>query len=114
MIWTSLACLVFFIDSIIWSGNMIDWSPTWCDICGFFFFGIVLELYRHPSAATHFLNGFNVAIPATSLCINRRLYQIASVRTVTKTRAEKRRAILIDLAIGLGIPILQIPLRESS
>ncbi|KAJ7857983.1 hypothetical protein B0H13DRAFT_2573984 [Mycena leptocephala] len=41
------------------------------------------------------------------------LYQIASVRTVTKTRTEKRRAILIDLAIGLGILLLQIPLRAS-
>ncbi|KAJ7904113.1 pheromone A receptor-domain-containing protein [Mycena leptocephala] len=40
-----------------------------------------------------------------------RLYQIASVCTVTKTCAEKRRAILIDLAIGLGIPLLQIPLQ---
>ncbi|KAJ7874118.1 hypothetical protein B0H13DRAFT_2057946, partial [Mycena leptocephala] len=36
----------------------------------------------------------------------RQLCQIASVRTVTKTRAEKRRVILIDLAIGLGIPLL--------
>ncbi|KAJ7857992.1 hypothetical protein B0H13DRAFT_2574004 [Mycena leptocephala] len=33
------------------------------------------------------------------------------MRTVSKTRAEKRRAILIDLAIGLGIPLLQIPLQ---
>ncbi|KAJ7874141.1 hypothetical protein B0H13DRAFT_2348736 [Mycena leptocephala] len=33
------------------------------------------------------------------------------MRTVTKTRPEKRRAILIDLAIGLGIPLLQIPLQ---
>ncbi|KAJ7869820.1 GPCR fungal pheromone mating factor, partial [Mycena leptocephala] len=41
----------------------------------------------------------------------RRLYQIASLRTVTKTRAEKRRAIHIDLAIGLGIPLLRIPLQ---
>ncbi|KAJ7853006.1 GPCR fungal pheromone mating factor, partial [Mycena leptocephala] len=41
----------------------------------------------------------------------RQLYQIASVRTVTETRAEKRSAILIDLATGLGIPILQIPLQ---
>ncbi|KAJ7852986.1 pheromone A receptor-domain-containing protein [Mycena leptocephala] len=40
----------------------------------------------------------------------RQFYQIAPVRTVTKTRAEKRCAILIDLAIGLGIPPLQIPL----
>ncbi|KAJ7861348.1 pheromone A receptor-domain-containing protein [Mycena leptocephala] len=36
----------------------------------------------------------------------RRLHQIASVRTVTKTRAEERRVFLIDLAIGLGIPLL--------
>ncbi|KAJ7749701.1 pheromone B alpha 1 receptor, partial [Mycena metata] len=93
MIWTALACMVFFVDSIVWSGNIIDWSPAWCDL------------------STHFLNGFNLAIPACSLCINRRLYQIASVRTVTKTAAEKRRAILIDLAIGLGLPLLQIPLQ---
>ncbi|KAJ7164153.1 STE3-domain-containing protein [Mycena filopes] len=93
MIWTAMACMVFFVDSIVWSGNMIDWSPTWCDI------------------STHFLNGFNLAIPACSLCINRRLYQIASVRTVTKSAADKRRAILIDLAIGLGLPVLQIPLQ---
>ncbi|KAJ7019739.1 pheromone A receptor-domain-containing protein [Mycena alexandri] len=93
MIWTALACMVFFVDSIVWSGNIIDWSPAWCDL------------------STHFLNGFNLAIPACSLCINRRLYQIASVRTVTKTASDKRRAILIDLAIGLGLPLLQIPLQ---
>ncbi|KAJ7823915.1 hypothetical protein B0H13DRAFT_2375795 [Mycena leptocephala] len=43
----------------------------------------------------------------------RQLYQIASVPTVTKTCAEKHRAILINLAIGLGIPLLQIPFRAS-
>ncbi|KAK7025127.1 pheromone B alpha 1 receptor [Favolaschia claudopus] len=93
MIWTATACLVLFINSIVWNGNVIDWAPAWCDI------------------STHFLNGFNLAIPAASLCINRRLYQIASVRTVTKTRAERRRAIIIDLLIGLGLPLLQIPLQ---
>ncbi|KAJ6457135.1 pheromone B alpha 1 receptor, partial [Mycena vitilis] len=93
MIWTALACLVFFIDSVVWSGNTIDWSPAWCDI------------------STHFLNGFNLAIPACSLCINRRLYHIASVRSVRKSKSEKRKAIMIDLAIGLGLPLLQIPLQ---
>ncbi|KAF7374515.1 Pheromone B alpha 1 receptor [Mycena sanguinolenta] len=77
----------------LWNGNVIDWAPVWCDI------------------STHFLNGFNLAIPACSLCINRRLYHIASVRTVTKTHSEKRKAIMIDLLIGLGLPILQIPLQ---
>ncbi|KAF8207430.1 pheromone A receptor-domain-containing protein [Mycena galopus ATCC 62051] len=93
MIWTALANLILFINSIIWNGNVLDSAPVWCDI------------------ATHFQAGFNLAIPACSLCINRRLYQIASVRTVTKTRAEKRRAIWEDLAIGLGLPLLQIPLQ---
>ena len=32
MIWTALACLVHFVDSIVWSGNAINWAPVWCDI----------------------------------------------------------------------------------
>ena len=32
--------------------------------------------------------GASVGLPAASLCINRRLYLIASVQTVTVTRAE--------------------------
>jgi pheromone a factor receptor len=57
--------------------------------------------------------GLNVAIPACSLCINRRLYKIVTnVKTVEDTRPEKRRAVTIDLLIGLGIPILQMVARE--
>ena len=55
--------------------------------------------------------GTSVALPACSLCINRRLYHIASVSSVTKTRAQKRRDIMTDLAIGLGIPVLEMILR---
>lgn len=33
MIWTGLACLNQFINSIVWNRNAINWSPTWCDIC---------------------------------------------------------------------------------
>ncbi|KXN85251.1 Pheromone B alpha 3 receptor [Leucoagaricus sp. SymC.cos] len=90
MAWTGLGCLNFFINSIVWNGNAVNWAPVWCDI------------------STKYAVGLNVAIPAASLCINRRLYNIASVRTVTITRAEKRRQILIDLAIGLGLPILEM------
>ena len=32
MVWTALACLVHFVDSIVWSGNAINWAPVWCDI----------------------------------------------------------------------------------
>ncbi|KAF8055249.1 pheromone B alpha 1 receptor [Lyophyllum atratum] len=93
MAWAGLACLNQAINSVIWNGNAINWAPVWCDI------------------SARFLVGVAVAIPAASLCINRRLYHIASVRSVTVTKAEKRRAIMVDLAIGLGLPILEMILQ---
>ncbi len=72
MIWTGLACLNQFINSIVWRGNAINWSPIWCDISAKF----------------------------------------ATVRTVTISKAEKRRAVYIDLAIGLGLPVLEMILRK--
>ncbi|KAF8160982.1 pheromone A receptor-domain-containing protein [Crassisporium funariophilum] len=88
MAWTGLATLVLFINSVIWNDNAINWAPVWCDI------------------TSKIIVGVSVAIPAASLCINRRLYCIAAVRSVMRTKAEKYRAIMIDLAIGLGIPII--------
>ncbi|KAF8153834.1 pheromone A receptor-domain-containing protein [Crassisporium funariophilum] len=93
MAWTGLACLNQFINSIVWNRNAINWAPVWCDI------------------SSKFIVGTAVAIPAASLCINRRLYHIASVRSVTITKAEKRRGIMVDLAIGLGLPILEMILQ---
>ncbi|KAL0952910.1 hypothetical protein HGRIS_007125 [Hohenbuehelia grisea] len=88
MMWTAIGCLNQFINSIVWNGNTVNWAPVWCDI------------------SSRIIIGINVAIPAASLCINRRLYHIACVQSVTITKAEKRRAIMVDLAIGLGLPVL--------
>ncbi|KIM42056.1 hypothetical protein M413DRAFT_445228 [Hebeloma cylindrosporum] len=88
MAWTGLACLVQFINSVVWHGNAINWAPIWCDI------------------STKIIIGTSFGIPAASLCINRRLYHIASVKSVTITRAEKRRGVIIDLSIGVGLPVL--------
>ncbi|KAJ7475477.1 pheromone A receptor-domain-containing protein [Mycena galericulata] len=50
--------------------------------------------------------GASVGLPAASLSINRRLYHIASVRTVVITNCEKYRAVLIDsLICGLFLAI---------
>jgi pheromone a factor receptor len=93
MIWTGVSCLIQFINSIVWRSNVINWAPVWCDI------------------STRIMIGTSVAIPACSLCINRRLYHIASVSSVTKTKAQKRRDIMTDLAIGVGIPVLEMILQ---
>ncbi|KAF9494768.1 pheromone receptor [Pleurotus eryngii] len=99
MIWTAIGCLNYFVNSVVWHANAIDWAPIWCDI------------------STRLTVGLSVAIPAASLCINRRLYKIASVQTVSISRVlsiwllQKRRAVMTDLAIGLGIPFTQMGLQ---
>jgi pheromone a factor receptor len=93
ILWTGTGSLILSINAIIWDGNTVNWAPVWCDI------------------TTRFMTGLSVGIPAASLCINRRLYTIASIRSVTFTKDDRRRAILIDLAIGVGIPVLVMALQ---
>ena len=115
MIWTGLGCLLQSINSIVWNGNMINRVPVYCDICKSLD-ALTLEhtlTVRHPTA-TRIQVALNVAIPACSLCINRRLYKIATVKAVMITHDEKRRAVIQDLLICLGIPILQILARKFS
>jgi len=54
--------------------------------------------------------GLSTALPAASLCINRRLYNIATIQQVIVSSAQKRREIMIDLFIGIGIPVLAMAL----
>ncbi|OJA20279.1 mating type pheromone receptor 2 [Rhizopogon vesiculosus] len=93
MIWTAISCLNQFINSIVWHNNAINWAPVWCDI------------------SIRIMLGASVGIPAASLCINRRLYYIAKVHAVTVTKAEKRRAILVDTLICVLFPMVFLALQ---
>ena len=57
--------------------------------------------------------GVGIGIPVASLCINRRLYHVASIRVVSvATKPDKHRTItVVDLAIGVGLPVLVMALR---
>ncbi|OCH87184.1 putative fungal pheromoneG-protein-coupled receptor [Obba rivulosa] len=88
--WCGSQCLIQAINMIIWKNNAINWAPVWCDI------------------TSRWMLASGVGVCACSLIINRRLYKIASVNAVSTTRSEKRRMVITDLCIGLGIPILQV------
>ncbi|KAL6308804.1 pheromone A receptor-domain-containing protein [Sparassis latifolia] len=90
--WCGSQCLIQGINLAIWKDNVIDWAPVWCDITS-----------RWKLASS-------IGVCCASLCINRRLYKISKISTVSLTRADKRRIIIIDLAIGLGIPIVAVAL----
>ncbi|KAL0573614.1 a-factor receptor [Marasmius crinis-equi] len=90
MIWLALANLNFLINSILWHGRVDNFAPVWCDI------------------STKYVIGVNTAVGACTLCIVRRLYLIATTDTVIITESDKKRAIAVDLAICVGIPILDM------
>lgn len=33
IVWVSVACLLEFINSVIWRNNTLNLAPVWCDIC---------------------------------------------------------------------------------
>ncbi|KAL0571559.1 a-factor receptor, partial [Marasmius crinis-equi] len=88
MLWTAAFSLVKFVGSVAWAGTVADLAPVWCDI------------------ATQIMLGATVGIPAASLCISRRLYKITTIRSVSVTASDKRRAVLEDVGIALGLPVL--------
>ncbi|KAF8597848.1 STE3-domain-containing protein [Ceratobasidium sp. AG-I] len=86
--WTLVGNIVFMVNSLVWAGNLKNPAPIWCDI------------------STKLIMAMSVGITAASLCINRRLYNIATIKSVTHMRGSKRRDAIIDLSLGVGLPIL--------
>ena len=64
--------------------------------------------------ASKFVLGISSAMPATILCINRRLYMLASPTSMIPSKADKNRELIIDLVIGIGLPIIVMLLCLSS
>lgn len=92
IVWTALGCLLHFVNSVVWRNNALNVAPVWCDI------------------STKLFIGAGVGIPAAGLCISRRLYKIAVIKSVAVTREDKRRAVIVDLAITIGIPVMVMAL----
>jgi len=85
--WTSLACLNQFINSVVWANDALNKAPMWCDICE----SEVPHFTRFSDlqvVATRIMLGAAVGIPASSLCIMRRLHSITKIQAVSLTHAE--------------------------
>ncbi|KAL1741341.1 pheromone receptor, partial [Schizophyllum fasciatum] len=87
-VWAAAACLLSFINSVVWAGNVVDAVPVWCDI------------------SSKLLLGASIGIPAASLCTSHRLWKVSSTQSVPETRRDFLLTIAIDLAITVGVPIL--------
>ena len=89
MIWTAIAALNQFINSVVWANDAINRAPVWCDICESNFC-----LRGRASSdivlASRIIIATNVAVPCASLTITRRLYKISRVQSVISSPKEVR------------------------
>ncbi|KAH7930004.1 fungal pheromone STE3G-protein-coupled receptor [Leucogyrophana mollusca] len=98
VLWTSLGCLLQFVNSVVWDKNVNNWAPVWCDLCCRFFTAV------------------DVALPATSLCINRRLFLIATqspsrYKVRKKTLAGPNFNAVVDFSLVLVFPVVTTALQ---
>ena len=99
MLWTATSCLISFVNSLIWVGNINNPAPVWCDICEFLRshndpFGV-----DNPKPASKLILGVSIGIPAATLCISRRLYYLTAGNTVSITREDVRNTLIPQLKI---------------
>ncbi|QRV93612.1 STE3-type pheromone receptor [Ceratobasidium sp. AG-Ba] len=91
--WAFSACIVFLVNSLVWAGNTNDTAPIWCDI------------------SSRFVIALSIGLPASSLCVQRRLYRIAAMKDIsTLGYTMKKKQLIIDLMIGIGFPFVVIAL----
>ncbi|KAJ7744138.1 pheromone A receptor-domain-containing protein [Mycena metata] len=95
--WIALSCLTQYFNSVVWAGNALNSAPAWCEI------SIRISM------------AVSVALPAASLCINRRLYEIVSMPPGSVVdKPQKRRAIIVDSFLTGLFPALYVVLQLVS
>ncbi|KAF9494757.1 STE3-domain-containing protein [Pleurotus eryngii] len=88
--WFFICNLIHGVNAVIWKGNVDIKIPIWCDI------------------TTRLLLGANVGLPATFICIARKLEFVSSQREPPLGGENKRVQIAIDVALCIVLPIIYI------
>lgn len=86
--WSGTACLIRFINGIIWSDNTTNCAPVWCDII------------------TRFLQAQPIGTTIASALINYRLYRLTRLNQTITTREDKRKMAIRELSVGFGVPVI--------
>lgn len=130
-LWTLLSSLSTAINTLVWSNNVKDRAPIWCDICKSPIYFSSLSPTEIWLEASHIDILVNTGIPACSLSITRRLYKITTLKgaminrrqvTVSSSTAatecwrhpdnQRRIELALELVICIGIPIVIAALCE--
>lgn len=111
--WLFTLNIVYGTNSLLWSDNVQDRAPIWCDICERLVLKATVPTFNHgrPTAAKLIVGG-PTALPACTLCICNYLAMIGGGRTVGMDRRDRRRIAVFDVGFCWGIPITFMALRK--
>lgn len=79
IIWTEVACLVQLVNAIRWNHSIENWAPVWCDFCTLIWHALT-GMSAKLDQGGYFLVTTDLALVASGLSINRRLYMIATLK----------------------------------
>lgn len=131
MVWTALACLNSFVNSIVWADDAVNRAPIWCDICmchplqqGVREYSTFYNSYKdksrrvrwytrcvhvhHAKAVQYFQRQGSTYITG-----RRQLSTPSRSRGKILTLSQKRRVILIDSFICVLLPLVVMVLGAS-
>ncbi|KAF7353383.1 Pheromone receptor Rcb2 B44 [Mycena sanguinolenta] len=84
--WMSLSCITQYFNSVVWAGNINNAAPAWCEI------------------TIRVAMGASVGIPAASMCISRRLYEIMRLPPTDKvSKAQVNLTLLVNGCTALSM-----------
>ncbi|KLO14127.1 fungal pheromone STE3G-protein-coupled receptor [Schizopora paradoxa] len=90
-IWIGTMNITYFVDTIVWHDNVDIVIPVWCDI------------------VTKLQLGAAIGVPACTLVLCIHLFKITQMRALTVTsttsKVQRRRVLLFDLLLTIGLPI---------
>ncbi|KAI0316831.1 pheromone A receptor-domain-containing protein [Amylostereum chailletii] len=90
-LWVAGASLIKGVNLIVWADRSDNVAPAWCEI------------------STRVQIGSLVAIPASTLVITRRLYNVVSMRSLSPPDKRKARsAVIFDLSLTAGLPCIMV------
>ncbi|KAL4061745.1 GPCR fungal pheromone mating factor [Scleroderma citrinum] len=88
MIWLFVMNIIYGVNIIVWTGNVDNPAPVWCDI------------------STKLIVGANVALPIATMCICKHLELVSSNRHVRMDNKDRQRRIIFDSIMCFCLPLV--------
>ncbi|EGN92606.1 hypothetical protein SERLA73DRAFT_127332 [Serpula lacrymans var. lacrymans S7.3] len=86
--WLFVMNMIYFVNTIVWAGNVNNPAPVWCDI------------------TTKLIIGANTALPIATMCVCKHLELVSSTRRVSLDSRDKKRRIIFDSIMCFGLPLI--------